>query len=58
MSFQQINYVTLLYIYMMDIDRIKKYADLEFDSYKIAKAVTEVKNEIKKQRIGKRFCNE
>lgn len=30
----------------MDINRIKKYADSEYDSYKLAKAVTEVKNEI------------
>ena len=30
----------------MDINRIKKYADSEYESYKIAKAVTEVKNEI------------
>ena len=33
----------------MNINKIKKYADSEFDSYKIAKAVTEVKNEIKKK---------
>ena len=31
---------------IMDINRIKKYADSEYDSYKLAKAVTEVKNEI------------
>ena len=31
----------------MDINRIIKYADSEFDSYKIAKAVTGVKKEIK-----------
>ena len=30
----------------MDINRNKKYADSEYDSYKLAKAVTEVKNEI------------
>ena len=30
----------------MDINRIKKYADSEYDSYKLAKAVTVVKNEI------------
>jgi len=37
----------------MDIKRIKKYADSEYDSYKIAKAVTEVKNEIKNTEGGR-----
>lgn len=32
----------------MDINRIKKYADSEYNSQKLGKAVTEVKNEIKK----------
>lgn len=32
----------------MDINRIRKYADSEYDSYKLGKAVTEVTNEIKK----------
>lgn len=32
----------------MEINRIKKYADSEYDSYKLGKAVTELKNEIKK----------
>ena len=30
----------------MDVNRIKNYADSECDSYKLAKAVTEEKNEI------------
>ena len=36
----------------MDINRIKKYADSEFDKYNIAKAATEVKNEIKNKVQG------
>ena len=32
----------------MDVNRIKNYADSEYDSYKLGKAVTEVKNKIKK----------
>lgn len=36
----------------MDINSIKKYADMEFDKYKMAKAVAEVKNEVKKRREG------
>ena len=31
----------------MDIDKIKRYAESEYAGYKIAKAVTEVKNEVK-----------
>ena len=30
----------------MEIDKIKKYEESEYESYKIAKAVTEVKNEV------------
>lgn len=37
----------------MDTNKIKKYADMEFDKYKIAKAVTEVQNEIKNQEGGR-----
>lgn len=33
----------------MDINKIKKCADSEFDGYKFAKAVTVVKDEIKNQ---------
>lgn len=36
----------------MDINRIKKYADSEYNSYKLGKAVTEVKNEIKNKEGG------
>lgn len=36
----------------MDINRIKRYADSEYDSCKTAKAVTEVKNEIKNMEGG------
>ena len=31
----------------MNIDNVKKYADSEYEGYNIAKAVTEVKNEVK-----------
>ena len=31
----------------MDLEKIKRFADSEFEGWKIAKAVTEVKNEIK-----------
>ena len=37
----------------MDINRIKKYADSEYESCKIAKAVTEVKNEIENKEGGR-----
>ena len=37
----------------MDIDEIKRFADLELDSYKTAKAVTEVKNEIRNNEQGR-----
>lgn len=37
----------------MDTDKIRKYADSEYDSYKIAKAMTEVKNEIKDNESGR-----
>ena len=37
----------------MDINSIKKYADMEFDKYKMAKAVAEVKNEVKKKEGGR-----
>lgn len=36
----------------MDVNRIKNYADSEYDSYKLAKAVTEEKNEIQKNKEG------
>lgn len=36
----------------MDVNRIKNYADSESDSYKLAKAVTEEKNEIQKNKEG------
>jgi len=38
---------------IMDTDKIRKYADSEYDSYKIAKAMTEVKNEIKDKESGR-----
>ena len=31
----------------MDLEKIKRFANSEFEGWKIAKAVTEVKNEIK-----------
>ena len=31
----------------MDISKIKKYADSEYDGYKIAQAITRIKKEIK-----------
>lgn len=37
----------------MDIDKIKRYADSEYDSYKTARAVTEVKNEIRNREQGR-----
>ena len=37
----------------MDLERIKRYADSEFESWKIAKAVTEVKNEVKNVEQGR-----
>ena len=36
----------------MDINKLKKYPDWEFDSYKLTMAVTEVKNEIKNKERG------
>ena len=33
----------------MNLNNVKKYADSEYKSYKISKAVTEVKNEVKNQ---------
>ena len=36
----------------MDLEKIKRFADSEFESWKIAKAVTEVKNEIKDAEQG------
>ena len=37
----------------MDLEKIKRFADSEFESWKIAKAVTEVKNEIKDAQQGR-----
>ena len=37
----------------MDLEKIKRFADSEFESWKIAKAVTEVKNEIKDVEQGR-----
>ena len=37
----------------MDLEKIKRFADSEFESWKIAKAVTEVKNEIKDAEQGR-----
>ena len=37
----------------MDINKIKKYADSEYDSYKIAKSITQTKNEIKDYEQGR-----
>ena len=37
----------------MDLEKIKRFADSQFDSWKIAKAVTEVKNEIKNAEQGR-----
>ena len=37
----------------MDLEKIKLFADSEFESWKIAKAVTEVKNEIKDAEQGR-----
>ena len=31
----------------MDLNKSKQYADLEYEGHKIAKAVTEVKNEVR-----------
>jgi len=37
----------------MDIEKIKKYAQSEFDGFQIKKAVTTVKNEIKDNEQGR-----
>ena len=37
----------------MDLERIKRFANSEFESWKIAKAVTEVKNEVKNVEQGR-----
>ena len=37
----------------MDLKKIKRFANSEFESWKIAKAVTEVKNEIKGAEQGR-----
>ena len=37
----------------MDLAKIRRFADSEFDSWRIAKAVTEVKNEIKDAEQGR-----
>ena len=37
----------------MDLEKIKRFADSEFESWKIAKAVTQVKNEIKDAEQGR-----
>ena len=37
----------------MDLEKIKRFADSEFEGWKIAKAVTEVKNEIKDAEQGR-----
>ena len=37
----------------MDLEKIKRFADSQFESWKIAKAVTEVKNEIKNAEQGR-----
>ena len=37
----------------MDLEKIKRFADSECESWKIAKAVTEVKNEIKDAEQGR-----
>ena len=37
----------------MDLDKIKRFAKSEFEGWKIAKAVTEVKNEIKNVEQGR-----
>ena len=37
----------------MDLEKIKRFADSKFESWKIAKAVTEVKNEIKDAEQGR-----
>ena len=37
----------------MDLEKIKRFANSEFEGWKIAKAVTEVKNEIKDAEQGR-----
>ena len=37
----------------MDLEKIKRFANSEFESWKIVKAVTEVKNEIKDVEQGR-----
>ena len=37
----------------MDLEKIKKYAEREWEGYQIAKAVTEVKNEVKDKEQGR-----
>ena len=41
----------------MDIEKIKKYAQSEFDGFQIKKAVTAVKNEIKDNEQGRDYFN-
>ena len=48
--FPEINVVLAL---KMDLEKIKRFANSEFESWKIAKAVTEVKNEIKDAEQGR-----
>ena len=37
----------------MDLEKIRRFANSEFESWKIAKAVTEIKNEIKDAEQGR-----
>ena len=37
----------------MDVERIKNYAEREWEGYQIAKAVTEAKNEVKDKEQGR-----
>ena len=37
----------------MDLEKIKRFANSEYEGWKIAKAVTEVKNEIKNVEQGR-----
>ena len=37
----------------MDLEKIKRFVNSEFEGWKIAKAVTEVKNEIKNAEQGR-----
>ena len=42
----------------MDLEKIRRFANSEFESWKIAKAVTEIKNEIKDAEQGRDVCDE